>query len=111
MKTIEEIKAQIKDVEDKKQGVAYLPSLTFAGRIGTKIHVGRVYLDIQNDRLVMVCARVGCGSAKWNGRTPSPSGLSGQVAVTCKKCGEEIVNLDERNAEYLEVIKLIGKKV
>lgn len=111
MKTIEDIKAEVKNVEDNRLGVASLPTMSFVGRIGNKTHVGRVCLDIQDDHLVMVCARVGCGSAKWNGRTPSPSGLTGKVAVTCKKCGEEIVDLDERNAEYLDIIELIGKKV
>jgi len=109
MTTIEEVKEKI----ETYKCIADLPRLYFAGKIGDKTHVGSVYLDIDNNgKLGLCCADVSCGSKKWGGREPNASNLRGKVLITCKRCGgEKVVDLDERNAEYKEIIPLIGTKI
>jgi hypothetical protein len=104
MKTIEEVKKQI----EGSKCVGDLPKLYFVGRIGEKTHFGTVFLTIRDDKLALCCASVGCGSKRWGGRDPSPSNLVGQVEVTCKRCVSGVKDLDRLNAEYKDILPLIG---
>lgn len=82
------------------------------GRTGQKIHLGTLDMWVGDDKKIHETLHPSyCGSVKVPfGNFASNGVKEGVVKITCKKCGEREVNLDELNVEKIKEIEKNIKK-
>lgn len=81
----------------------------YFGHIGEKTHLITTNLFIDNKRRLQIAVGYPyCGSAKWGGRQPRLEATSGIRKITCKKCGEQEIDLTERNAKVSPLFQYLG---
>jgi hypothetical protein len=97
--TLEEAKKQLTEKN-------VMHTIMVVGPIGKKTHYAESYLMLDKaGRLRLGEPYVFCGSKKFFGHGIRSLKYSGIQEITCKKCALDSVNLDEKNAEYLDILQ------
>ena len=102
MSTIEELKNQIINAKNHSE----IPKLYIVGKInGGKTHFGEAPLMLDKDgEIILGVGEVFCGSLKFRGKDLAMAKYRGKHVVSCKRCIDGEIDLDERNKKLLKIL-------